>query len=403
MKTLTIFSRAFALGLCVAVGAAFSSAQGYYDDDIYFDASKVKTDKKAEKKSRGSNKYDGQYYYDGAQYVPWNNVGDYQAADTYQVTGTSTRDVDEYNRRTSAPVSSQVPDSISLEQFEEMSNTRNLARFHNSAQAQQAYADNMELSGYADGYDLMPQASTTVINLNVVDPFYSYPYYGYYGSYWSRPWYWNSWAYDPWYWGPSWSYGPSWSWGWGGPSWSWGWGGPHPGWHHPGWIHPRPNYTSSGAYAPNTTHRPSSTGTYRPNGGNRFNSGNTSTGTRGSAASSLGTRPNYRNGASGAVNRGSGQSTERPGYKSPTYRPGGTTQSGNVTRGRTVGTQNQSAPRQSNSSTNYNRNSNSYNSGSFGTGSSRGRSGSSGSFGGSSRGSHSGGGVSRGGGGHRGR
>ncbi|MDE6528063.1 MAG: hypothetical protein K2L78_03340, partial [Muribaculaceae bacterium] len=254
MKTLSVYSRLAVLALCAAVAGGSAHAQGYYDDDIYYDASKAaKETKKKGKASAGTNANANaasgmQYYYDGAQYVPWNNVGDYQAADTYNVTGTSTRDVDEYNRRTTAVQHKELPDSITLEQFEEMSNTKNLARFHDSQEARDAYEANAYDADYYGGGGSYAAPSQTVVNLNVIDPFYSY----------TSPWYWNSWRYyDP-FWGPSWSYYPSWSWSWGwhnpgwawgGPGWGWcgpGWGGPYPGWGG-GWVHPRPNYTSAGA------------------------------------------------------------------------------------------------------------------------------------------------------------
>lgn len=409
MKTLSISSRLATLALFAALAGSAVYAQGYYDDDIYYDASKdtkqpkESVNKNAADRSRLQNQREAQYYYDGAQYVPWNNVGDFQAADTYAVTGSSTRDVDEYNRRNVTAQPKELADSITLEQFEEMSNTRNLARFHDSQQAQEAYAENAaEAEYYGNGGYASP--SQTVINLNVVDPYYSYSPY-------LRPWYWNSWGYyDP-FWGPSWGYYPSWSWNWGwhGPGWNWawgspGWGGVYPGWGHGwghGWIHSRPNYTSAGAFAPNVTNRRPSSGTYRNGSSGRFSSGN-----RSSAAGSLGTRPTYRNGAN-SVNRGNAVSgTTRPGYRLPIGKPNGSSSGySTVGRGRTPrgsygtpsnnSTQNRNNIYNNNSNTNSNRNSYNYNSGS------RGRSGSSsGSFGGSRSG-----GSSRGssGGGHRGR
>lgn len=401
MKLPSVFPGVAALVLFTFMGGAVANAQGYYDDDIYYDASKAKKEQKTVKPAKQSSQA-AQYYYDGAQYVPWNNVGEYQSADTYQVSGTSTRDVDEYNRHSPSVQPKETTDSITLQQFEALSNTRNLARFHNSEEAQAAYAENADTYAYdggSDNYYASAQPTTTV-NLNIVGG-YGYPYYPYYGS----PWYWNRWGYDPWwgydpYWGPSWSWG--WHnhyWGWCGPSWSWGWGGPHHGWHHPGWVPVRPNYTSAGAFAPNATHRGSGTyrggtGTYRGGTAGRYGS----SGNRSSAAGSLGTRPSY---GGGTVNRGTSTGTSRPGYRSPTNNPNGNGSSG-VVRGRTpnssYGTSGVNSTQQRNSyNSNTNRNSNSSNSYSP----SRGRSSSSGSFssGGSRSGGYSGGGASRGGGG----
>ena len=180
--------------------AAPAMAQDYYDDDIYYDASKAKKEtKKPQKAKNNESRYSAepasQYYYDGASYVPWNNVGEYQSADSYNVAGTSTRDVDEYNRRTQSAASEQV-DSITLQQFEEMSNTRNLARFHGSQTAKDAYVENT--GDYADGYDTYGyQQPTSNVTINLVG---GYPYY----NSWNSPWYWNSWGY----------YDPFWGWGW---------------------------------------------------------------------------------------------------------------------------------------------------------------------------------------------
>lgn len=401
MKINSLFPRLAVVSALVVSGAVVASGQSYYDDDIYYDASKApKKEVKKSRPSRTGNTNTGtstQLYYDGAQYEPWNNVGEYQSADQYQATGTSTRDVDEYNRRYSSVGESRssMPDSISLQQFEEMSNTRKLARFQNSDIASQAYARSEydDAGYYADGYNNGYVQPTTTINLNVVGgyPYYGYPYYGY--GYYGSPWYWNRWGYDPW-WGPSWS----WNWGWGGPSWSWSWGWGGPGWGPawgpswgPSWgggWHGRPNYTSSGAFAPNTTRRPSGN-SYRniSNSGTTYRYGNYSGGNRTGNSSA---RP------------GNSVSTNRPGYRQPIGTP---SVNNGGTRGRNTGTYNQNHNYNSNSNQStyrYNSNSSNYNRGSsFGSGS---RGSSSGSFGGN-RGGFSGGNRTGGGGGggHRGR
>lgn len=438
MKTLLDFTRVTALSACILVGGLMSSAQGYYDDDIYFDASKQKKETKQQSTTKKQKQQTAvrnveqtqQFYFDGSQYVPWNNVGEYQSADSYQPEGVNTRDVDEYNRRTPAVQSSMAMkgDSITLQQFQEMSNTRNLARFHNSEEAQVAYVENTGMEAYdystnnPDVYSQEP--ATTVVNVNLVGG-YGYPYYG-------SSWYWNRWGYDPfwgydpywghtwgyyplwsWGWGPSWNFGWSWGWGgfgfvWGGPSWGhwcagpgWGWGG-GPGWYYPGGFghgHVHHHYTSSGAFAPNSSYRGSANevrhnllGRYLGNGTTNRSSLNGSTrGRRQSASNAVGT------------SRGDGvlSSSSRPGYRSPisvTTDGSGTTTinrgRGGVTNSNNSSTQNRNY---STPSRNYNSNSSSYSSGG-----SRGRS-SSGSFssGGSRGGGFSGGGSRGGGGGGR--
>lgn len=79
-----LFFRLSALSISLLVGASALMAQDYYDDDIYYDASKAKKETKRPQKaknneSRYSAEPASQYYYDGASYVPWNNVGEYQS------------------------------------------------------------------------------------------------------------------------------------------------------------------------------------------------------------------------------------------------------------------------------------------------------------------------------------
>ena len=62
------------------------SAQGYYDDDIYYDPSKAKEEKEAIYKEKLEE------YMNSDEYKN-------MASPTYQVYNNSPRDVDEYNRR----------------------------------------------------------------------------------------------------------------------------------------------------------------------------------------------------------------------------------------------------------------------------------------------------------------
>lgn len=412
-KTLSRILTASAL-FCLSAGAL--SAQNYYDDDLYYDPSKApkkpKTEKKVQQPVNGYVTSDGRfvttgdanqglYYYDGASYVPWTSAGDFAPADNSSLPLGSGRDVDEYNRHYNLPDSvvygRELPDSMSLQQFEDMSATSRLARFDGSAVAQQAMAEyggaNDYNNGYAEGYSSgystgYNNAANTSISLNFG---VGYPYY--YSS-WGWPyssWYWNNyyWNYPSWGWGwdPywSWSWGPSWSWGWG-PSWSWNWGwgwgypGHYPGWGWGGgWAHVRPN-------SPSAAHR--------PRGGTSY--GNS-----------------YRyNGSTGRGNHyyGSTSSSNRPGYRPPVNANGSTTGGyyGGSTSGRNSHYGTGYTPSGSNSgyrgsSNSGYRPSSSGNSGrgSYGAGqSTRGgsyNSGSSSRSGGYSSGSHSGGGYSGGG------
>lgn len=308
--------RLAALVAALLIGAAAVSAQGYYDDDLYYDASKAKKQAPAKSNttsntaSRGSNtsvkpevNASDMYYYDGASYVPWNNVGEYYDASLYQPsTQGAVRDVDEYNRRGASYASTrkELADSITLEQFEQMSATESLARFNGSKVAQEALGGDGAQSllyntadlytqaynaGFNNGYNEGFNTSSTTVSLNFgMSPYYSawdWPYYSSWGRYyygWNYPYYNYGWNYyDPfWAWGPSWAWTPGW-----GPSWSLGWG---PGWGPGyGWcFYPGPGWGGGiRPTSPTASHRPRGTqiGSSRP-----VNTGN----------SGLTSRPGYR-------------------------------------------------------------------------------------------------------------
>ncbi len=398
------------------VGAGAVMAQSYYDDDIYYDPAKAKKEQKQQTPRQTQTQstrpaVSGQYYYDGAGYVPWDNVGDFQSADSYVPVAGSTRDVDEYNRHAPATDKAQG-DSITLEQFEalaagNMANTRNLARFHGSEVAQEAYQDDDQYAdaynnGYNEGYTAAAGQPDTSLTINVST---GWPWYGYSSWYrpwgwYGNPWYYSSW-YDPWYWSFGWS-SPGWSWAWG-PSWGWGypgaWGWGYPGgwgWSGPSWAWaPRYYNNPTGATRPN---RPGAGNSYY---GNAANGGRPGYRGRNTIANSNGRRP--------STGVATGTHTSRPGYQSPVGRP---TTAGSVNssyqRGR-EGYNRQPATPSRTPSYNNNSNSNRYNSNQSNGSYNRGRSGgfstggsSRGSGGGFSGGSSRGGGYS-GGGGHRGR
>lgn len=355
----------------VAVMAFCASAQSYYDDDIYFDASKASKNNQ-QVKNQNTNKTSA------------STVSDYPAADSYAYSFNGTRNVnvDDYNRRGIFAQDSLTADTTATD-FEY---TRRIEQFYNP-DIINAIGD----QDLANIYYMNPQEVNIYVNTPSsywgYDYFYPYSWgYGSWGPYWSynpwrwgSSWYWNSW-YDP-YW--SWGWGPSWGWGWG-PSWSWGpsWGwGPGPSW---GWTQPynprHPGVTGS---------RPSNPGV-QPGTGSRpgiTNGGRHQTATN--------------NPFGGNINNNSRPSvgTNRPGN----YTPSGTPTTTVRTRpGLANSNTSTSTNRTNNSSTNIynntNRNTNTttnggrYNSGSFNSGSR-----SSGSFGGGRSGGSSGGRSSSGG------
>ncbi|MDE6199153.1 MAG: hypothetical protein K2G06_04855 [Muribaculaceae bacterium] len=268
-------------------------AQSYYDDDIYYDASKDVRKKKDVVKSQttGNTEYrnsgtSSPYQYltatDGTVYVVDEQgnaypvrAQDIPGSDLYTVYTDNTRDVDEYNRRY------QNVDSISVDSLyrDTFANTRMIERFNNPNIVSESN-DRQLIDYYA-------ATQPAQINIYVDTP----AYYGWniLNPYYYRPYsYWNSWGWgwDPWY-RPGW-YDPyySWSWGWG-PSWSWG-----PGWH-PGYVPVRPHRPiSPGAHRPAY---PGSNVAHSPNGGYRGNATSRPGGSQGGYRGSAGSRPSVGN------------------------------------------------------------------------------------------------------------
>ena len=309
MKTTNILWRRWLLSFgAVAMLSVGALAQGFYDDDIYFDAKAAKK-AKAEKQKKAqlqavtpavrnnattvnsSAAASAQEEDDGTFFgVPTH----YGSETSFGTTG-SDRNVDEYNRRGSyTPVKEQKTDlgdnftyTRRIEQFSNpeivsSSNDQDLQYYYNYA--------NDELAA-TNGY-----TSPTTINIYVDNPdpwdaFYS-PYY--YNSAWSwawRPSYYNPWWNYNYYWGfgPSWSigwnswYGPSFSWNWGlGPSYGWGWGPSYGwGWNHGwGWNPPRPPHHPGHDWKPGHV-----------NGGWAGSGATTAPGRRPSSVSRPGSRP----------------------------------------------------------------------------------------------------------------
>ncbi len=355
--------------LCAMVGlSATAVAQDF--DDIYYNPAKDKAKEQA-KTVKANNQAARQY--NPATFTP---TPDYTAAGSYDFNTGSTRDVDEYNRRTPVSSASQLADSTKNES-DDFEYTRRIERFHNPDIVVES--NDPDLIEY---YYTTEPASPSVVNIYVNnDPWWGWnrpycstwawsPFYYNYNTWWGPSW--SLGWYDPWY---SWSWGPSWGWG---PSYGWGWSGP---WH-PG---PRPPYPGGG-WAGTWHPTPSSPGASRPHQWVGNGSTNTRPATSGGAIINNGssvTRPGYTVGSLSGANA----SAARPGS---TVRGRNVNASGNTYTPSATSTNTQ----RRNTSTNYNNNSNSYNSNrssssSFSTGSSSYR-----SSGGSSGGYRSSGGGS---------
>lgn len=336
----------------VAVTSA-ATAQSFFDDDIYYDASKDKSTPKTSKTIR-------QTYSTPSTVI----VAEYPSADTYTVNGTRRISIDDYNRRGIFAKDSLSNDTTATD----FAYTRRIEQFYNPEIV--SGSGDQEL---ANIYYMEPER----VNIYVNTPSaywgydYFYPHFSWYSPYWSfnwrwnSPWYWDSW-HDP-YWSWNWGWGPAWgpSWGWGHPGWGWGpaWG-PSWGWGHPGCGPSHP------------VNRPNVPG-YRP-GNNRPAYGNNTSG-----IINGGRRQQIRNSNSGSYNRPSTNGR----------RPGVSTNSGNSNRRPNQGVT--TRPSYNNNNDGYTRpsNTNGRRSSGFGNyngGSSRGSSIGSGSYGGGGRSSGAG-------------
>ncbi|MDE5845232.1 MAG: hypothetical protein K2H44_07600 [Muribaculaceae bacterium] len=242
-----------ALSFAFVVGLTCSTAmaQDYYDDDIYYNPAKVKTEKVEQKKTtKSTKKYNS-------------NVAIYQPSDSFVFNSGSTRNIDEYNRRNQTAAGQHS----SNDQVEDFAYTRQIERFYNPEVV--SSSKDADLQEYY--YYSQTEKPQTTVNIYLEPNYRWWSPSWYYG--WNNPWSWNwGWGYDPWldpwYAGPSWSWnwgwGPSWSWNWGwGPSWNWGWG--------PAWY---PSYRPSWGWAHTPVYRPSvgAMGTHRPAMSTRYSS-----------------------------------------------------------------------------------------------------------------------------------
>ncbi|MBD5425720.1 MAG: hypothetical protein HDR45_05950, partial [Bacteroides sp.] len=212
MNMTTLFRRIYAFAAAAMLTAGAAGAQGYFDDDIYFDAAKAKKEKQAKQAKQTKQ------LTPAAQLTPARQVQSVQAEADYS-TG-SVRSVDEYNRRGSYKPQSG---SATTDLGENFQYTRRIERFSNpeivissndpDLQYYYSYADD-ELASVTGS------ATPATVNIYVNNPD---PWDGYMNRYfYSSAWSWATWPvsyYNPWwtynYWGPTWS----WTWG---PSWGWG-------------------------------------------------------------------------------------------------------------------------------------------------------------------------------------
>lgn len=263
----------FVVAAAVLGSVGLISAQGYNDDDIYYNP-----DKEVKKKPEP--------VVVKTQTV---TVIDYPAADTYGVHTTgAVRDVDEYNRR--MPVES---DSTLKTQGETFEYTRRIERFYDPQVV--VSLDDPELVEYYYA-SAQPEVNIIVGSTSFTDPWLWN--FGWYSPYSYSYWGWNSWycGYPYSWWRPSWYYG------WYTPGWYHGWH-PHPSHHHgyyPGGGNRRWANSSPGGWRTQGYRNGHSN---RDNGYNRYNGGRGGIGYKPGSSPS---RPNNNHGYSSGNRRGQG-------------------------------------------------------------------------------------------------
>ncbi len=209
--------------IAATFSAQFAMGQGFYDDDIYYNPSKVKNTTVVTTQKTAST------------------YTDFEAPE-YQVYSTSPRDVDEYNRR---GVYAQR-DSVSTDSLKADSDvfqyTERMERFDNPTIVISSGDSRLKELYYADNVNIYIGTPSTYFSFGTYSPWWST--YSYYNDFW--------YGYNYWNWGWGWhSYRPYCSWGWCDPFWGssyhYGWGGydwGYPHHHHGGGWHP--NYTDGG-------------------------------------------------------------------------------------------------------------------------------------------------------------
>ena len=247
-----------ALAVVLGVGSySVSPAQSYYDDDIYYSASKAKKEKEEAAKKQAEAVRKQAEAKAAANYVANKSI-DFPAADTYTITSQGLeRDVDEYNRRT---VSNYKSPDVKTDAGD-FSYTRRIEKFHNPSIVDDSNDETLQYLYYTSEAEREQREDLTQVNVYINSPWgwnYTWPYYSSYA--WGPSWYWNSW-YTP-GWSFAWNYIPGWTWGYA-PSWgwnvgwgpSWGWAGPH-GWGNP--LPPAPGRPGMGVNRNPGNRRPAS-------------------------------------------------------------------------------------------------------------------------------------------------
>lgn len=230
----------------------YTVGQSYYDDDIYYDASKAK-EEKIQLVPASETRVETIYTEDVEE-------------PTYQVYNNSPRDVDEYNRRGGIYAQKDTVSAPESEETDVFAYTEKIERFDNPEIIRNSDDDRLKELYYAGDVNIyIGTPSTTYVAFDFFSPWYS-PWY----NTWYSPWHYSSWYYSPWSY--SWGYYP---YGWYDPFWGHGWYYPHHHYyshhHHNHWGGGYPNryYSDNGrrpfgggrssGYSSNSGRRPMTT------------------------------------------------------------------------------------------------------------------------------------------------
>ena len=321
----------------------------------------------------------------------------------------STRDIDEYNRRyvnNNDYTDERVADTL---EYADGEVTQRIVKFHDPSKITIAGADNVNIYYDGETYEIdFNEPNNNAMSINFFTG-YGYPYYAY-SPWFYRGWYspWDSWYggwYDPWWYSGWYGWYSPWYYSWYSPWYYGGWYGS--GWYGGGWYGSgcyggggRHNYyaydrssgvttRSSAARDRSNVYNSSPSRNYSSRDGNYAGSSSRSSSARGGETVRSSSR-DYSN--------SSPQSSERTTNARTRVSEGSTYQSGQTRSSSSSGSGSYSAPSTSRSSSSSSGSSGSYSSGGSRSSSSSGGSYSSGSSGGGSRSSGGGGG---GGGGAR--
>lgn len=228
--------------------------QGYYDDDIYYDASKEKGLKLTAPEVVITDNY-----------VSIEETSDLEAP-IYQVYTTTPRDIDEYNRKGGIyALSDSIPNDSITETADVFAYTERIERFENPDVIRYSSDERLKELYYADEVNIYVGVPSAYVSFGTFSPWYSSWY-----SPWHYSWhYYNPWSYNwgypyGWYdpfWGMPyhWGYYPHYNnWGWHYPHYYWG-GGHHHRYYADGGRRPfggnRTSYSTTGGRKPMTTGR----------------------------------------------------------------------------------------------------------------------------------------------------